>query len=101
MSHGERSIELTLITPMYNESDHIAENIEKILTALRGLDLTWEYVLVNDGSTDDSLAKAEAKLANEPNCRIVHYDLNHGRGCCARVERRRTCDAADYSELSL
>lgn len=76
--------ELTVITPMYNEGAQIAENVRRILGALDALDVSWEYVLVNDGSTDDSLAKARSALAERSNCQLIHYDMNRGRGYALR-----------------
>lgn len=78
------SPELTLITPMYNEADCIKENIQKILRALDELKVTWEYILVNDGSTDDSYAMAREALRGHANCKIIHYETNRGRGYALR-----------------
>ena len=75
---------LTLITPMYNEASCIWENIEKIIQTLESFDESWEYILVDDGSKDDSYAIAKEALADRPNCRIVHYTPNRGRGYALR-----------------
>lgn len=75
---------LTLITLMYNEAGCIQENIEKIFRALESFDESWEYILVDDGSTDNSYAIAKEALANKANCRIVHYTPNRGRGYALR-----------------
>lgn len=75
---------LTLITPMYNEADCILENIEKVITSLESLNVSWEYILVDDGSTDNSYAIAKEALADRPNCRIIHYIPNRGRGYALR-----------------
>jgi len=76
--------ELTLITPMYNESDGIERSITQILQAMDKLSVSWEYILVNDGSKDDSLAKAQALLAGRDNCRVESYSPNRGRGYALR-----------------
>lgn len=84
MSNDLSHPDITLITPMYNESEHIDENINIILDALEKLEVDWEYVLVDDGSTDDSYSKAKKILADRPNCRIIHYEFNRGRGYALR-----------------
>jgi glycosyltransferase involved in cell wall biosynthesis len=76
--------EISVITPMYNESKRIQENIGRILDVLDDLGLAWEYILVDDGSTDDSLAQAKAALGTHPCCRVIHYPVNRGRGYALR-----------------
>jgi glycosyltransferase involved in cell wall biosynthesis len=69
---------------MYNEGDHIQESVEELLRVLETLDTSWEYILVDDGSTDDSRAIAEEILAGRPNCHLIHYKPNRGRGFALR-----------------
>lgn len=76
--------EITLITPMFNESGCIKENIKKIINSLQSLGVSWEYILINDGSTDDSYAIARECLAEHPNSKLIHYSPNRGRGYALR-----------------
>ena len=76
--------EITLITPMFNESGCIKENIKKIINSLQSLGVSWEYILINDGSTDDSYAIARECLAEYPNSKLIHYSQNRGRGYALR-----------------
>ena len=69
---------------MYNEADRIQDNLRNILEALDGLNITYEYILINDGSTDDSYEKAKQILKDLPTCRIIHYEKNRGRGYALR-----------------
>lgn len=78
------SLDLTVITPMYNEAAQIQNNIDKIVDALSGMDVTWEYILVNDGSLDNSLELAEEAMTDCECCRIIHYPRNRGRGYALR-----------------
>ena len=103
MDDDEIQPEISLVTPMYNEAGQIAASISKILQALRHLAVTWEYILVDDGSTDDSLARARTAMADVPNCRIIHYDVNRGRGYALRMgfaEARGRYVIATESDLS-
>lgn len=75
---------VSLITPMYNEAGQIEANIGSILAAMDSLGVSWEYILVDDGSKDDSLARARRALAGRNNCKIIHYPQNRGRGYALR-----------------
>ena len=75
---------ISLITPMFNEGAEIKNNIERILEVLDAWEEEWEYILVDDGSTDDSHAIAQEILHARCNCRIVHYPVNRGRGYALR-----------------
>ena len=75
---------LTVVTPMYNEGECIRNNISRIVSVLEGMGVSWEYILVDDGSTDDSYARAREAMAGCPNCRLVGYARNRGRGYALR-----------------
>lgn len=79
------SIELSLVTPGYNEADKIGENLSAMKQALdEYIGKAWELIFVNDGSTDD-IEKIAAELAeNEPRIRLISYKNNDGRGYALR-----------------
>jgi len=81
-NHAE--YDMTLVTPMYNEADGIQGNLRNILEALEALNINYEYILIDDGSTDDSHEKAKQILNDLPTCRIIHYEKNRGRGYALR-----------------
>jgi dolichol-phosphate mannosyltransferase len=84
MSKHSNACEISLITPMYNESASIRNNIELVIKALEALGVSWEYILVDDGSNDDSLNIAKMAMGGNPSCRIIHYGKNVGRGHALR-----------------
>ena len=78
-------IELSLVTPGYNEAEKISENLLAMQKALEEyIGQAWELIFVNDGSTDDT-EKRVAKLAEqEPRIKLVSYKNNGGRGYALR-----------------
>ncbi len=59
---------LSVVSPMYNSGKFLAATIESILAQTMG-DL--ELVLSDDGSTDDTLAIADAFAARDPRVKVV------------------------------
>ena len=57
-------VDLTVIAPMYNEAENVAGTVSAVEEALAGFPGSWELIVVDDGSTDESRARAEA-LRNE------------------------------------
>jgi glycosyltransferase involved in cell wall biosynthesis len=70
---------------MYNEAENVADTVRRVREALADWDEAWELILVDDGSTDDSRARAEALAAEEPQVRVVGYTPNAGRGRALRT----------------
>lgn len=51
---GKKKIMLSIVTPIYNEKDSIEIFLREIKHALSGLGLSYEVIIVDDGSTDGS-----------------------------------------------
>jgi glycosyltransferase involved in cell wall biosynthesis len=69
-------MKLSIIMPVFNEADTIAEIIAKV----RSVPLPqYELVLVNDASTDGS-GKILDSYASQPNTRVLHHPVNRGKG---------------------
>lgn len=49
---------LTFVVPAYNEELGIATTVTRLKAVLSGLDLATEVIVINDGSTDNTLHKA-------------------------------------------
>lgn len=79
----QKSIYWSIIVPCYNESKRV-DNIKTILEYLKNLDKPWELIVVNDGSTDDTLIKLET-LKKKANFKIVSYKKNRGKGFAVKT----------------
>lgn len=79
------TVELSIIAPMFNEAESVADTVRRVSDALDGFHGSWELVVVDDGSTDDSRARAEALAAEDPRVRVVGYTPNAGRGRALRT----------------
>ena len=70
----------TVITPVYNRSEIV---VETILSVLNQQFSDFEYILINDASTDDSLKVLNAFAQQDQRIRVIDLKQNEGR-CFAR-----------------
>ncbi len=69
---------ISVILPAYNESAVIASSIQRVAGALADKD--YEIVVVDDGSADDTAARASQAAADNSRVKIVCYQPNRGKG---------------------
>lgn len=75
---GGASPALSVVCPVYNERENLEPLYEAIAGALDPLELTWELLLVDDGSTDGSAEGIRALHARDPRVRAVFLSRNFG-----------------------
>jgi Glycosyl transferase family 2 len=87
-SGAGRGLELTIVVPAFNESARLAEGIRRLDAAVADgavdLDRT-ELILVDDGSTDETVAAATKVLAPFPHHRVMSLPVNRGKGAAVRT----------------
>ncbi len=66
----------TAILPAYNEAGRIGN----VLAVLRDVKEIHEIIVVDDGSSDSTLAEAQQASAADPRLRVIHHDVNRGKG---------------------
>jgi glycosyltransferase involved in cell wall biosynthesis len=70
---------ISVIVPVFNEAANLASLFERLGAVLKGLGTRWEIVFVNDGSSDDTMARLRALHAREPAIRIIDLSRNFGK----------------------
>ena len=76
---------LSIIVPFYNEENFILKSLDQILSIKTDL-LDKEIILVDDGSTDNSLTILKKrvteikKINKQDSIKIIQVDTNHGKG---------------------
>src|SRR3954453_11567740 len=71
---------LTVVAPFHNESAHVAPFLARLTAALAQMDVAWTVICVNDGSTDDTLARLLAAREGEPRIKVIELSRNFGKG---------------------
>lgn len=78
-------VTLSVVVPLYNEQENVAPLVERVVRAVEALPggASYEIVLVNDGSTDATLARIREELARRPNLVLVNLSRNFGHQLAA------------------
>lgn len=71
--------DISIVVPLYNEGKNIPPLISALENVLDGLDRLYEIVLVDDGSTDDTLSGAKKAASRNPRVKIVTFKKNFGQ----------------------
>lgn len=81
---------LSLVVPAYNEEKRLPASLEKIEQYLLRCDFSYELIVVDDGSKDNTRQVVKQFAATRPWVRLLHYDndqdrpLNRGKGYAVR-----------------
>jgi glycosyltransferase involved in cell wall biosynthesis len=71
---------LSLITPVYNEQQNLPLLFEAIYMAMNSLNQSWEVILVDDGSRDNSLSVLKEYAQKDPrHVRVISFRRNFGQ----------------------
>ncbi|MBI3288057.1 MAG: glycosyltransferase, partial [Elusimicrobia bacterium] len=71
--------------PCCNEAENLSRYPRELFDVLDGFGLSWEAVLVDDGSTDSTAAAADALRARDERVRVVRLAPNRGLGGALRA----------------
>jgi glycosyltransferase involved in cell wall biosynthesis len=66
-----RHVDLSVVTPAHNEQENVAELARQIHDALKDLDIAFEVIVVDDGSTDDTQRIVADLMGDRPWLRCV------------------------------
>ena len=84
METPQKRPHLSIVIPAYNEGPQIQTTIKSVISAFAEKSLDWELIIVNDGSTDQTLSQAQQSASKDTRVRIVSYPINTGRGKALR-----------------
>ena len=71
--------EISVVIPVFNEEDNIGLLYNKLTDALDSLDRSWEAILIDDGSTDNSFNKLAEIAGKDERIKIVRFVKNFGQ----------------------
>jgi glycosyltransferase involved in cell wall biosynthesis len=71
---------ISLVMPAYNEADNIEPMVAEATPALEANADSYEIIVVDDGSADDTAAVTRRVMETHPHVRLVEHPVNKGFG---------------------
>jgi glycosyltransferase involved in cell wall biosynthesis len=75
----ELAVDLSIIVPIYNEEENIADLHAGIGAALAGLTIDYEVILVDDGSMDNSFPLLKEIARQDKKVKVIRLRRNFGQ----------------------
>jgi dolichyl-phosphate beta-glucosyltransferase len=81
-------MELSIIVPAFNESQRIGLTLQRVHRFLAARPASFEIIVVDDGSTDNTVALVTALAGKLPGLRVLCSPANRGKGHAVRLGMR-------------
>ena len=75
----EQKIDISVVVPLYNEEESLPELVAWIDRVAKANNLTYEVIMVDDGSTDSSWSVVERLKSDYPAIRGISFVRNYGK----------------------
>lgn len=75
---------ISIIVPAYNEAERIIPTLRSIQNHLCNSRYTYEIIVVDDGSTDETVSKLEHLITEMPFLKILEMPENQGKGAAVK-----------------
>ncbi|MCI2082560.1 MAG: glycosyltransferase family 2 protein [Bacteroidales bacterium] len=97
-------MDLSIITSIYNEQDSLRELVGEIHSSIDPTGMSYEILMVDDGSTDDSWETIKDLKGSDPHIRGIRFRRNYGKSaalyegfkvCCGNLVATLDADLQD------
>lgn len=76
---AQKIIEISVVIPVYNEKDNLKPLHQELTDVLVSLQVTYEIIFVDDGSTDGSFGALSALHEADEHVRVIQFRRNFGQ----------------------
>ena len=94
MKPGPSRSSFSVVVPVFNDGCIVPKLYERLLPVLSNLCATYEIILVDDGSTDDTMAHLLRLHQRDPAVKIIRFTRNFGHQAAISAGLQRA--AGDY-----
>lgn len=88
---------ISIIIPVYQEANNLSRLYDRIISVTAKMQqFSWEYVFINDGSPDDSLAVLASLAKRDKRCKVLDLSRNFGKEVALTAG---VCEAVGYDAV--
>jgi len=87
---SENKLQISVVIPLYNEEESLPELCEWIRKVMIDNNFTYEVILVDDGSKDNSWEVVEKIAAENPHVKGIKFVRNYGKSAALHVGFKAT-----------
>ena len=86
MTPGSQTVQLSVVVPVYNEEKSIRETLRRVEAFMSLKGISWEVIVVSDGSRDNTVQVVEEVQRTAPQLplKFIRSDTNRGKGYTSR-----------------
>ena len=77
---NEKIPEVSVFFPFWNEEKNIEKVVKSAIPVAEKIAKNWEIIMVDDGSSDNTLKIAKKLAENNPHLKVVTHEKNRGYG---------------------
>ena len=77
VAHKDRMV--SIIVPLLNERENVKELVESVATVMKENHMAFEIIMIDDGSSDDTVAVLEQMQKEHPYLKIIEFRRNFGQ----------------------
>jgi glycosyltransferase involved in cell wall biosynthesis len=85
LEDASRGPYVSVVLPCFNEQDHVVQEIERISKAMDASGYSYELLVIDDASTDDTLSLIREAEPRFPAMRLLAFHRNGGAGTARRI----------------
>src|SRR5262245_11864074 len=75
----------SVVIPAFNEAERLPRYLREGTAFLVARGPSWEVVVVDDGSRDDTIGAVKPVVGDHPAVRVVRHQTNSGKGFAVRA----------------
>ena len=74
----DKKLDISVISPVFNELENLETFVESVAAVMNSTNMSWELIIVDDGSNDGS-SKILKKIGHQENIRSILLSKNYGQ----------------------
>lgn len=90
-NNDQTSVQLSVIIPVFNQEKNIQISLARIRGVLDSTNLTYEIVVVDDGSFDGTSKVLQNEKHKDKRIKVISYTPNKGKGYAVRTGVIQSC----------